>query len=102
MKIVYIASPYTVGDVAVNVKTQMDTADSLIEKGYCPIAPLLSHFLHINKPRPYEDWTKMDMALVRVSDYVLRLPGESRGADAEVELAKSLKIPVVYNIGSLK
>jgi len=37
MKIVYIASPYTVGDVAVNVKTQMDTADSLIEKGYCPI-----------------------------------------------------------------
>ena len=33
MKIVYIASPYTVGDVAVNVKTQMDTADSLIEKG---------------------------------------------------------------------
>ena len=42
------------------------------------------------------------MALVRVSDYVLRLPGESRGADAEVELAKSLKIPVVYNIGSLK
>jgi hypothetical protein len=36
MKIVYIASPYTVGDVAVNVKTQMDTADSLIEKG-CPI-----------------------------------------------------------------
>ena len=52
MKIVYIASPYTVGDVAVNVKTQMDT--------------------------------------------------ESRGADAEVELAKSLKIPVVYNIGSLK
>ena len=31
---VYIASPYTKGDIAVNVKTQLDAADILIEKGF--------------------------------------------------------------------
>ena len=33
---VYIASPYTLGDVAVNVKNQIDAANELLELGYLP------------------------------------------------------------------
>ena len=95
---VYIASPYTKGDIAVNVKTQMDNADMLIDFGFAPFVPLYSHFQHMAHPRPYEDWTKLDNEWVRVCDCVLRLPGESCGADKEVELAKSLNIPVFYSI----
>jgi hypothetical protein len=101
MKVVYVASPYTLGDVAVNVKRQIDMADTLMSFGYCPIVPLLNHFQHLAHPRPYEDWVKIDNELVLRSDAVLRLSGESKGADAEVKLAISNNIPVVYSIEEL-
>ena len=69
---VYIASPYTKGDVAVNVRTSMEAWDKLYSAGFAPFAPLWSHFQHLVFPRPYEDWD--------VCDAMLRLPGESSGA----------------------
>lgn len=102
MKVVYIASPYTIGDIAINVKRQIDTANILIDLGYCPIAPLLSHFQHLVHPRPYEDWVKIDNELVLRSDIVLRLHGESKGADAEVKLAILNNIPVVSSIEEIE
>jgi hypothetical protein len=101
VKKVYIASPYTLGDVAVNVKTQMDCADNLIGLGFAPYVPLLSHFLHMVNPRSYEEWTRLDNEWVIACDYLLRLPGESKGADAEAKLAKIHGIPVVYSLREL-
>ena len=43
----------------------------------------------------------MDEGWVERSDYLLRLKGESAGADKEVALAKELGIPVYYSIKSL-
>ena len=102
MKIIYIAAPYTKGDVAVNVKTTMDIANKLMDLGYAPFCPHLSHYLHINNPRPYQDWINMDNEFVRVCDALLRLDGDSSGADAEVILAKELGIPVFYNINQIR
>lgn len=93
---VYIASPYTLGDVAVNVKYQMDVANELMELGFAPFTPLLTHFLHMAHPRPYEDWIKVDKVWVLACDALLRLGGQSSGADSEVELAKQNDIPVFY------
>lgn len=101
MKKVYIASPYTKGDVAVNVKLQIDTVDILMNNGFAPFAPLYSHFQHMVHPRPYEDWAEIDMEWVRVCNAVLRIGGESLGADAEVALAKELDIPVFYSVDEL-
>lgn len=101
MKAVYIASPYTKGDVAVNVKAQIDCADELITLGFAPFVPLYSHFQHMQHPRPYEDWTRLDNEWVLRCDCLLRLEGESSGADAEVELAVKNNIPVFYSIGEL-
>lgn len=98
---VYIASPYTIGDVAVNVKLQLDTANKLMDLGFAPYVPLLTHFQHLVHPRPYGDWIKLDNEWVLVCDCVLRLGGESKGADAEVELAKKNHIPVYYSIKEL-
>lgn len=92
--VIYIASPYTLGDVAANVSVQKEAAHKILDFGHCPIAPLLSHYLHIHRQRPYEDWLKMDLVLLRKSDVLLRLPGESKGADVEVALARELNIPV--------
>ena len=98
---VYIASPYTLGDVAVNVKQQLDTVDELMNKGFAPFAPLYSHFQHMAHPRPYQDWVKIDLEWVKVCDCLLRLDGESKGADGEVNYAKELGLPVFYSIDEL-
>lgn len=98
---VYIASPYTLGDVAVNVRKQMLIADYLITMGYAPFVPLYSHFQHIFSLRPYEDWIKLDRQWLYQCDCVLRLPGESKGADEEVKYAKSVGISVFYSINEL-
>lgn len=101
MKKIYIASPYTKGDVAVNVKRQLDCFDELLTLGFAPFAPLYSHFQHMAHPRPYSDWIKLDLEWVDVCDGLLRLDGESSGADGEVKYATELGIPVFYSIEEL-
>lgn len=102
MKKVYIASPYTRGDVAVNVKFQIDIASELINLGYAPFVPLLSHFQHLVHPEPYEVWTTLDLEWVKSCDCVLRLGGVSLGADKETWFAEKYDIPVFYNITDLE
>ena len=98
---VYIASPYTKGDQIENVKRQIETAHKLIDLGFAPYLPLLCHFQHVYIPRAYEDWLKLDFEWINACDALLRLEGESEGADKEVEYAKQLGIRVVYSIDEL-
>lgn len=99
---VYVAGPYTKGDVAVNVRNAVQAANELADLGYMPFLPHLTHFWHILFPRPYEFWCELDNAFLPHCDALLRLPGESKGADAEVALAESLGIPVFLSIADLR
>ena len=101
MKRIFIASPYTLGDTGENVHNAITVANNLIDFGFAPFSPLLSHFLHIYYPRPYEDWVAQDNCWLILCDAVLRLPGESKGADAEVDLALQHYMPVFWNINEL-
>jgi hypothetical protein len=101
MEKVYIASPYSKGDVAINVKRQIDCADKLMSLGFAPFVPCLSHFQHLAHPRKYEDWIEQDLEWLLACDCLLRLEGESSGADKEVETAKKYSIPVFYSIEEL-
>ena len=95
---VYIASPYSQGDIGQNLKTHMDYASKLIDNGFIPFVPLLYHFLHIHHPKTYNDWFEQDLRWLDKCDCLLRLPGESIGADLEVEFAKETGIDVFYDI----
>ena len=99
--IVYIASPYTAGDVQANVDRQRLMAHRLLDLGYCPIVPLLSHYLEEIHPRPWDEWMQMDFTLLKTAHCVLRLPGESKGADLEVAYARELGMPVFYSINGM-
>jgi hypothetical protein len=101
MKKVYVAGPYTKGDVAVNVRNALDAAGRLADLGLFPFVPHLSHFWHLVFPRPYEFWCELDNKFLPYCDIVLRIPGESSGADKEVELAETLGIPVYCSIEQL-
>jgi hypothetical protein len=98
---VYIASPYTIGDAGSNVKKQMDCAHLLMDCGFIPFAPLMSHFLHMNRPRPYEEWMEWDFEWVKSCDALLRLSGTSPGADREIFCAEKNYIPVFYTLEDL-
>ncbi len=93
---VYIASPYSKGNQAENVRASMDAFDELAKMGFAPFSPLLSHFQHLVHPLPYDIWLSLDLEWLRVCDCVLRLPGESGGADKEETEAKRIGIPVFH------
>jgi len=96
---VYIAGPYTKGDTGENIGEAISVASSLMDlEGVYPFVPHLNHFIHIYEPRSYDYWMKYDKAWLVQCDAVLRIPGESPGADEEVQLAKSLGIPVYHDL----
>jgi nucleoside 2-deoxyribosyltransferase len=99
--VIYIASPYTNGDKEQNVNLQMDVAQELMERGYAPYTPLLTHFQHLRHPRKENDWYKLDNEFLALCDVVIRIKPfkdgkeiTSIGASNEEEYARSLKIPV--------
>lgn len=101
MKRIYVAGPYTKGDTCVNTHSAIAAGNVLLDNGFAPFVPHLSHFWHTVTPRPYEDWMGLDLAWVKVADAVLRLPGESSGADREVACAEANGVSVFYDISTL-
>jgi hypothetical protein len=98
---VYIASPYTKSDVSANVRKSINIADQLVSLGYVPFVPLLSHFWDLISPKPYDIWLYMDLEWIDRCDCLLRLPGESTGADIEVDHAAKCNIPVYHSVVEL-
>lgn len=95
---IYIAGPYTSGDTAVNVRKAIEAADVLMRRGFAPYVPHLTHFWHLLFPHAIEDWYALDLEWLEHCHAVLRLPGDSPGADAEVARATELKIPVYFGM----
>src|SRR5690348_14877704 len=93
---VYIAGPYTKPDPCVNTHNAIRVADELMEAGYVPYLPHLTHFWHTVAPKPYQTWLDYDAAWIAVCDAVFRMPGSSFGADGETALAKRIGKPVVH------
>lgn len=96
--LIYIASPYTLGDPVTNVNRQIDAAEALCQRGHVPIVPLLSHYWHERYQHDWQFWLNLCKGVVPTADAVLRLDGESKGADVEVALAQDIGLPVYYRI----
>lgn len=95
---IYISAPYTKGDVALNVRRAIKAADELLEKGHYPYIPHLTHFWHLVSPHDWDVWLEIDLAYLPSCDAVLRLDGESKGADIEVGAAEQSGIPIYYSL----
>jgi hypothetical protein len=95
---VYIAGPYTKGDVALNVRAAIEAGDAVLKAGHLPFIPHLTHFWHLVCPGPYEQWIDMDLGWLPACDVLIRLPGESSGSDGEVAAAKKIGMRVYYGL----
>lgn len=110
---VYVAGPYTsteppsgmdfweVGSEGQhNVQRAIHAGQDLAEGGHTPFVPHLFALWDLVRPNGYEFYMTMCLAYVAKSDALVRLSGDSPGADREVELAKSLNIPIYYSVAA--
>ncbi len=106
--VIYVASPYTNGDAAINTHFQCSIFHELLDDDIVtPFTPCLLTFSSIYKPRSYDSWMKHDFELLRIMDGLLRLTArypdlnyevtDSRGADMEVEYCRQNNKPVFFN-----
>ena len=95
---VYIAGPYTKGDVALNVRNAITAGQKVFKAGHFPYIPHMTHFWHMIFPGPYQQWIDIDLEWLPTCDVLIRLPGESSGADNEVKYAFEKKIRVFYGL----
>jgi len=69
--------------------------------GFLPFAPLYSHYIHERHQKSYDAWMETDYEWIDVCDCILRLPGESGGADLEVKYAQKTGKLVFYTLKEL-
>lgn len=91
---VYLSGPLTKGDRSHNVCQFMQAHEVLMKAGFAVMNPGLTALIPWAWDMEYKAWIASDLPWVEVADLVIRLPGESVGADMEVEHAEQLGIPV--------
>ena len=98
---IYVSGPYTKPDPVENTHKAIQVGNRLRDAGHFPFIPHLTLLWHSVTPKPYDFWMEYDFEWVKACDAVLRMPGESSGADREVALAEQLGIPVFYSEADL-
>lgn len=110
-KRVYIAGPISRGDLGANIKQAETAFLALLGAGFAPFCPHWSCYAFGPDPLhreasaasglTHDAWISVDLPWVCASHAVLRLPGESVGADLEVSTAIDHNIPVYHSIENL-
>jgi hypothetical protein len=99
---VYVAGPYSHPDPVENTHNALVVADLLeateVVTAYVPHTSLLWHLVF---PHDVDFWYDYDIAWLDRCDALLRMPGESTGADDEVTYAHTQEIPVFYSVNAL-
>ncbi|MDE2104094.1 MAG: DUF4406 domain-containing protein [Patescibacteria group bacterium] len=101
IKYVYIAGPYSTGDCVQNSHEAMEVWEQLRSLGFIPFCPHWSLIQHLVIPLEYEQWLAFDFEWILRCDALLRLPGESSGADREVAFCKAHGIPMFETVTAI-
>jgi hypothetical protein len=104
--IIYISGPLSAdGEWLSNIHRAGKVYIELIEYGFAPICPHLHALGQMIDPsiddHDYETWMSVDCSLITVCDAVLRMPGPSKGGDAEVSCALDNNIPVFIDMDAM-
>ncbi len=111
---VYVAGPIAKpsrkkGRYGKNIVPAMNMWSYLWSAGFTPYCPHLSYFMErhlqkefgIKEPLSHAEWLEQDYAWLKLCHAVIRLPGESVGADMEQEYAMLHGIPVFTELSDL-
>lgn len=92
--LVYIAGPYAKPDPVLNTREACLVADRVVDLGAAVIVPHLSLLWHAISPQPVDTWYARDLDVLRHCHALVRIPGESTGADDEVDEACRLGLQI--------
>ena len=90
---IYVAGPMALDPLGC-VRNVTPVFDELLKAGFTPFLPQLFMVMEIVQPCDYEAMLAYDFEVIKRSDVLLRLPGESKGADREVAFAHTHATPV--------
>ena len=97
--LVYLAAPYAIPDPPENTNKVIQIANLLVEDGVVwPLVPHLSLLWHLVTPRSVDFWYEYDLVLLARCDALMRLPGKSTGADAELVFAREHGMPIFHEV----
>lgn len=94
---VYVAGPLAKGDRADNIRRGIEAGERLRAAGYTPFIPHLNELWQAQHPHSWAEWLSHDLEWVAQCDAVLRIEGESAGADLETRFAEARGIPVFHS-----
>lgn len=92
--LIYIAGPYTKPDPVENVRNAIGWGEEIENHGCAVFIPHLSMLWHLVSPQDIDRWYARDLDIIDHCTALFRFPGESVGADREVEHAIKLGLPV--------
>jgi hypothetical protein len=100
---IYVAGPMTSsGNPYNNINRGISAATVLLDRGYAPYLPHLTCFWEAAVgTRNIATWLELDFAFLETCDAMLRLDGESHGADSEKAFALMHNIPVYHSLDTL-
>lgn len=97
--LIYISGPITKGQPSRmhNVAVATQAFHYLLKRGVYAFVPQWAALVdYCLEDCRYDEWMELDFAVIERCDVLVRLPGESKGADLEVEFATKLGIPTVF------
>lgn len=100
-KLLYIAGPYSIGNIQENIRRAEMISVNLIRSGFHVITPhknTAGYEKYEDGNLTYETWTKMDLDILSRCDaiYVMVNSENSQGAKKEIEFARTMRMPVIY------
>lgn len=103
MKYVYVAGPITKGDTLLNIRKGVQVGSELLRRGFAPLISHLDFYAYMLEPDAweYEKVLQHDFNWLLRCDAMLRIPGESAGADREEAFCNENGIPVFHSLEDL-
>lgn len=100
---VYVAGPVNgSGRQHENAHRALEVAELLRDHGFMPFVPHLNWLWHFMYPdRSEEEILEWCDSWVRACNFVVRLPGMSPGSDHECDVARTERIPIFTNDGTI-
>ncbi len=97
--LIFIAGPMsTSGEPGPNLNQACHEAAKLVDHGFAPYVPHLNWICDAIEPSLIDAWKNSNRHFIEHSTAILRLPGESKGADEEVRFARdTLGLPIFFS-----
>jgi hypothetical protein len=107
-QLIYISGPYsapTVNQCEENTMKVIDIALEIHNKGHLAFVPHLSHWHDLRAKSKgviisWDYWMDIDLRLIKACDALFYV-ASSKGADLELEFAKTLGLPIYYSLDEI-